>query len=179
MGHCAGRTFRGFRVGLTGDHACLLMDCIMDARKHGFRLGIEALERRETPSAGVGGSLHEMVVRPRAIAFSGTGTVAYVSETTGSVTVNTRTLGTLTGTLVVTSSTSSVVEVKTGTDTVLDLSVHGRYTKGRVPHFSGTFTVSSGSEVDGIGVGGKGSVGGTVDTKTDVLDFRISGRLTE
>ena len=147
----------------------------MFVRKH-REFSFEALERRETPSTGLGG-LHHLAAHARAIPLNGSGTVDYTSLTNGTVTLHTRSLGTLTGTVVVTGSNTLTADLSGGT-TVLDLALQGTFTTGKVPHFRGTFTVLSGSQVNGAAVGGSGNVNGTVSTSTHTLNFGINGRLT-
>ena len=149
----------------------------MAYRKRGRRLMIEALERRETPSAGLGGSIHEMVRHPRPISLAGAGMAHYTSGTSGTIAVHGNAYGTLTGTLTATSPTTLTVVVTNHAGTSLDLLVHGSLTRGRHPQFHGVLNAGPGSEVNGVAVTGHGAVNGTLNPATETLTFHINGVL--
>ncbi len=139
------------------------------------RLGFEGLEQRETPSS-MGGGITELAKHPKAVAFKGAGNAVYSSQTTAAVTGRANVLGNFNGEFTATSATTTSVVLDSGNNQ-LDLTVTGSYSKGKTPHFRGTFVIDSGTN-QFAGVTGSGKVAGTLNTMTDTLKFSINGKIT-
>lgn len=140
------------------------------------RMQFEALERRDTPSAGLAGGVDAAARHPRPITFSGSGTAVYVSNTSASITGTGTPIGNFSGTLTATSVSHATV-VLSSAGGQLDFSTTGKLPTGKSTHFHGTFKIDSGTGTFSAVTGGHGNISGTLHG--DSLSFTINGKITE
>jgi hypothetical protein len=145
----------------------------MAVRNSRRRFTFEALERRDTPTAGLHG-VHHLVRPARPIALHGTADIALTSSTTGSVTDGrSNVLGNFEGTI---TNMNVTLNGDNGTLNLFVTAKLGRPRGGR-ESFHGTFRVVSGT-VGGVALaGGQGTINGLVSASTESGTVTLNGKL--
>jgi hypothetical protein len=138
------------------------------------RIQFETLERREVPSGAMAhATVHHKVDSLR----GGSGSIVFTNkaETAVKVTLDTKTLGKLTGTGTVNTKTGvETLKLKNAKGNVLDATVQGKI--HNKTHFSGAVKFTGGTGIF-KGATGNALVLGTENVAKKTIDFKIGGRV--